>query len=144
VWSVTKRFSFDAAHRLLGYPGACVQLHGHTYSVEVTVEGESLDSLGMLVDFAAMREAVGSFIKSRWDHVTLLRWDDPLIAAINPCRFYPMEGNPTAENMAKELWGIIVDVWLNKLMNDEDKQRGLRLRNVRIYETPTSWTDYHG
>ena len=30
---------FDAAHSLPGYQGKCAHLHGHTYQVEVVVEG---------------------------------------------------------------------------------------------------------
>src|SRR3989304_3981087 len=51
--SIDERFS--AAHRLPGYPGACARLHGHNYRVRVTVRGEELNELGMLVDFGELK-----------------------------------------------------------------------------------------
>ncbi|TDI89346.1 MAG: 6-carboxytetrahydropterin synthase QueD, partial [Caldithrix sp.] len=38
----------DCAHFLPGHP-KCGQLHGHTYKVEVVIEGENKD--GMIIDF---------------------------------------------------------------------------------------------
>jgi 6-pyruvoyltetrahydropterin/6-carboxytetrahydropterin synthase len=45
----------DCAHFLPGHP-KCGQLHGHTYKVEVVVEGRAEG--GMLVDFADLRAQV--------------------------------------------------------------------------------------
>lgn len=42
---------FCAAHQLVGYPGDCANLHGHTWKVEVVLEGEHIDNLNMLIDF---------------------------------------------------------------------------------------------
>jgi 6-pyruvoyltetrahydropterin/6-carboxytetrahydropterin synthase len=47
---VTKLFSFEAAHSLPDYHGAHEQIHGHTYQLEVTVEGE-LQANGIVLDF---------------------------------------------------------------------------------------------
>ena len=33
------RFGFEAAHQLPWHPGRCRDLHGHSYRLEVTVEG---------------------------------------------------------------------------------------------------------
>ena len=37
--SVTRHEEFEAAHRLRDYDGACTNLHGHSYKIEVTVTG---------------------------------------------------------------------------------------------------------
>ena len=37
--SVTRSFTFEAAHQLPWHPGKCRELHGHGYRLEVTVEG---------------------------------------------------------------------------------------------------------
>lgn len=47
---------FDAAHFLRGYTGKCAKVHGHTWQVEIRVQGEKLNECGMLVDFAFLKE----------------------------------------------------------------------------------------
>jgi 6-pyruvoyltetrahydropterin/6-carboxytetrahydropterin synthase len=59
----------DCAHLLSGHP-KCGQLHGHTYRVEVVVEGEMKG--GMLVDFADLKGQIRSVL-SRYDH---RHWND--------------------------------------------------------------------
>lgn len=60
----------DCAHFLPGHP-KCGQLHGHTYKVEITIEGEARD--GMLVDFADLkaqaREVLGRYDHRNWNDV---------------------------------------------------------------------------
>jgi 6-pyruvoyltetrahydropterin/6-carboxytetrahydropterin synthase len=59
----------DCAHLLPGHT-KCGRLHGHTYRVEVVVEGEARD--GMIVDFADLKAQVRSVL-SRYDH---RHWND--------------------------------------------------------------------
>jgi 6-pyruvoyltetrahydropterin/6-carboxytetrahydropterin synthase len=54
----------DCAHLLPGHP-KCGQLHGHTYRVEVTVEGELKD--GMVLDFADLKGQMRAVL-GRYDH----------------------------------------------------------------------------
>ncbi len=61
-------FTFDAAHRLVGYKGKCKQLHGHIWRVEIEVEGEKLDDVGMIWDFTKVKT-----IKEHFDHKTILK-----------------------------------------------------------------------
>jgi len=42
---------FASAHSLRDYPGNCSRLHGHNWQVEVSVESEVLDALGIVIDF---------------------------------------------------------------------------------------------
>ena len=37
---IGKLFKFEAAHRLPNHPGKCKNLHGHSYKLEVVVNGE--------------------------------------------------------------------------------------------------------
>ena len=41
---------FDAAHSLPGYQGKCAHMHGHTYQVEIVLEGEVGED-GFVMDF---------------------------------------------------------------------------------------------
>jgi 6-pyruvoyltetrahydropterin/6-carboxytetrahydropterin synthase len=59
----------DCAHFLPGHP-KCGQLHGHTYRVEVVIEGR-VES-GMLVDFADLRAEIRTVL-GRYDH---RNWND--------------------------------------------------------------------
>ena len=59
----------DCAHFLPGHP-KCGQLHGHTYKVEVVVEGEA--SGGMVIDFADLRGRIREVL-GRYDH---RHWND--------------------------------------------------------------------
>jgi 6-pyruvoyltetrahydropterin/6-carboxytetrahydropterin synthase len=54
----------DCAHLLPGHP-KCGQLHGHTYKVEVVVEGEMKE--GMVLDFADLKARVRDVL-ARYDH----------------------------------------------------------------------------
>jgi 6-pyruvoyltetrahydropterin/6-carboxytetrahydropterin synthase len=61
--------TIDCAHMLPGHP-KCGQLHGHTYTVEVVVEGE-MDG-GMVLDFADLRAQVRTVL-GQYDH---RHWND--------------------------------------------------------------------
>jgi len=59
----------DCAHQLPGH-GKCGQLHGHTYRVEVEVEGEA--DQGMVIDFADLKAQV-RVVLGKYDH---RHWND--------------------------------------------------------------------
>ena len=59
----------DCAHFLPGHE-KCGQIHGHTYKVEVVIEGEAKG--GMVVDFAELRAETRQVL-SRYDH---RNWND--------------------------------------------------------------------
>jgi len=47
---ISREFTFDSAHKIVDYQGKCENLHGHTYRLIVTVQGE-LKRDGMVLDF---------------------------------------------------------------------------------------------
>ena len=57
----------DCAHMVKAFDG-CEVPHGHTYKVEVVVEGELKD--GMVMDFKALRE-VARRVMGKYDHKDL-------------------------------------------------------------------------
>ena len=59
----------DCAHFLPAHP-KCGTLHGHTYKVEITIEGEPRN--GMIVDFADMKKSVRGVL-AEYDH---RNWND--------------------------------------------------------------------
>jgi 6-pyruvoyltetrahydropterin/6-carboxytetrahydropterin synthase len=72
--TITVTATFAAAHRLPDHEGKCFRLHGHTYGLEVSVEGtpqESGPAAGMVMDFADLRSRVDELVVGRLDHQLL-------------------------------------------------------------------------
>ncbi len=65
-----REFYFDAAHYIPNYKGKCEQLHGHTYKLEVVVEG-AVRKDGMVIDFVKMKDIVEETIIEKLDHQSL-------------------------------------------------------------------------
>lgn len=136
---ITRRLEMDYGHRVFGHEGKCKHLHGHRGVFEVTVSAPELDALGRVVDFSVIKDVIGGWIDRNWDHNLLLCWDDPLLVELaktdtngrNPYVF--PDGNPTAENIAQELFNIAQDLL----------KPPLKVTHVRFYETPASWADVY-
>lgn len=72
MFSITKRFEFEASHKLqLTYDSPCQNLHGHSYKVEITVCGEELDENGMIMDFSVLNN-FKQWVMDNWDHATII------------------------------------------------------------------------
>ncbi len=140
MFSVTKRFDFSAAHRIVGHEGACRYLHGHNFAAEVTVESATLDGLGMVVDFGVLKNAVGEWIEGNWDHQTLLSRDDPLQGRLDVGNVYTMPGPPTAESMARVIYEVC-SRRLNMALTLSKKQ-DFRMTKVRVYESASCYAEY--
>ena len=72
--TITVSATFAAAHRLPEHEGKCCQLHGHTYGLEVTMQGTPQPSgpaAGMVMDFADLRQRVDKLIVEPLDHQLL-------------------------------------------------------------------------
>lgn len=82
---------FASAHRLLGYPGDCSNLHGHNWKIEVQVKGSKLNEIGMVIDFKAIKRIAKDVI-AELDHTYLN--DHPNF----------QKTNPTAENIAAYIY----------------------------------------
>ena len=83
--SVTRRYGFEAAHVLPWHNGKCSRPHGHSYRLEVRVEGP-VDERGVVIEFGDVDAVVNTQILQLLDHTDL---NDTI-------------SNPTAENLA--LW----------------------------------------
>ena len=115
MYIISKEFSFDAAHHLLGLPPEhpCSRVHGHTYTVIIELASIKLNEVGFVVDYRKL-SIVKDFIDSALDHKDL---ND----------FLPM--NPTAENIAKYLYDLF-------------KERIPQLSSVSVKETPKTIAKY--
>lgn len=72
---------FSSAHSLRGYRGNCEELHGHNWKVGVQIAAETLDNLGMVIDFKVLKQELHQIIQ-RLDHKHLN--DIPPFDALNP------------------------------------------------------------
>ena len=120
MFAVSVEYSFCAGHALRNYKGKCENVHGHNYRVRVTVEGETLNSAGLLVDFAELKSGIRSVV-ARFDH-QFLNDLAPFDAV-----------NPSAENMAK---------YMSDEIEAQIKLWGVRLRSVTVWETDASCATY--
>lgn len=88
---IFKEFRFEAAHRLPNVrPGhKCSRLHGHSFVVQVHVQGPVASHTGWVVDFADLATA----------------WQ-PLHAVLDHNFLNEVEGleNPTSEVLARWIW----------------------------------------
>ncbi len=131
MYVVTKRIDFCYGHRLLDYDGVCKHPHGHNAMVEVDVRTGSLDRRNMVVDFSDIKKIVKGWIDRELDHKMILRHDDPLVKPLQALGepIYILDSNPTVERIAK-------------LIFDNSRELGLDIVAVRVWETPTSRTEY--
>lgn len=140
MYTVRKRFTFEAAHRLeSSYTEECQLLHGHSYIVEVFVSAPVLNDDGMVIDFKKLGEVVNPLL-AKWDHRVLVQNGTPFppTAAGGISGIFRVSFNPTAENMAKELWQHIT-MGVDPLFSAYTP--GVR---VRVHETATGWAEYEG
>lgn len=128
---VTKTIDFCYGHRLLRYQGKCRNLHGHNGRLEVDVEAPGLDALGMVVDFGDISAVLKQWVDANLDHRMLLCRDDPAAAVLERMGepLFLMDDNPTAENIAR-------------LIFRQGRAAGLRVFEVRLWETPTGCASY--
>jgi len=115
--SVCKIFRFDAAHWLPNYEGKCVNLHGHSWTLEVELEGPVDSWTGMVTDFASLKDTVVNLVISKIDHTCLNDFIH----------------NPTCENLLD--W-ILIE--LDPIFNQSTSPR---MKRLRLWETPDSYAE---
>lgn len=68
---VRKEYFFEAAHFICNHPGKCRHMHGHSYRLFVSVEGQPNPETGMIIDFYDLSRVVEEKIIKRLDHTFL-------------------------------------------------------------------------
>ncbi len=117
---VTIETVFSSAHNIRGYKGACENLHGHNWRVQVSVRAKRLDKTGMVIDFKKLKAETKRLIDSL-DHKYL-----------NETPPFDKK-NATAENIA----GFIFKR-LSSAVNDTR----LKVSKVKVWESDTSLAEY--
>jgi 6-pyruvoyltetrahydropterin/6-carboxytetrahydropterin synthase len=75
---ITVRHNAETAHRLPTLGGKCVNLHGHSWHLEVAVAAPALAPPGIVVDFGAFKGAFRHWVDTRMDHGAMLGYQDNL------------------------------------------------------------------
>ena len=121
MFEVSVEETFAAGHALRHYRGKCENPHGHNYRVQLTLTGPDLDSIGLLVDFVAVKKLMMTVV-DRLDHQFLndLAPFDVL--------------NPSAENMAKYFY--------DEISSGLAQSTPVKLEQVRVWETDTTSAAY--
>ena len=119
--SVTKEMTFASAHSLSHYEGKCSNLHGHNYTLQVTLEG-IVDSIGFVCDFGKLKEYMSRCVDSVFDHKNL---NDTLCF------------QSSAENMVT----FIAD-FIHTCLVDDGLDNKVRVSKVKLWETPTSFAEW--
>lgn len=141
---ITRRLEFDAGHRIPDHQSQCRHLHGHRYTIEITLSGSVIDKSGdaangMVMDFSQVKDLAKQHLVDAWDHAFLAFAGDKLIvdflASLPDHKTVILDRVPTAENLARIAFECLDAVYRDTYGNH------LQLHQVRLYETPNCWAD---
>lgn len=135
VLRITKEFRFECAHALTGYDGKCSHIHGHSYSLRITVRGEPIadpksPKYGMIIDFNDLKKIVGRSIIDKFDHALVLNRESPLVEEISKTYGNTVitDFQPTSENLVAYFAALIKD----------ELPDGVELYSLKLVETATA------
>jgi len=121
MYKIMVEDSFAAAHQLIGYHGPCEQLHGHTWKVQLFIEGAKLNDQGLLIDFRQVKK-VFSAVLEKFDHQCL-----------NKLKVFK-NISPTSENVAR----LIHDTVKVKFRG----RKAIFIKQVTVFESEKTSASY--
>lgn len=136
---VTKIFSFEMAHAIQGYQGACRHIHGHSYILHISVSHTQLPSgylpdPGFIIDFKQLKQIVKSNVIDRFDHSLVVSQaylkEHPGFLIQENCEVWEYE--PTAENILLFILNL-----LGKEMPPD-----IKITSAKLYETKDSYVSW--
>jgi len=138
---VTKEFTFEMAHALLGYDGSCRFVHGHSYGLSVTVVGNPVEAinnpkLGMVIDFGDLKKIVKETVVDAFDHALVLNSQTPHGHFKESKDLFDklilVDYQPTSENLVADFAGRIA----GRLPEH------IKLFSLKLRETATSYAEW--
>jgi 6-pyruvoyltetrahydropterin/6-carboxytetrahydropterin synthase len=120
MYTLTVETKFASAHQLREYKGKCENLHGHSWKVQVVVKAQSLNQLGLAMDFTDLKRLTNEIVNSL-DHVCLN--DLPPFADINP----------SSENISR---------WIFESLKNKVAVYSVTLKAVTVWESETASATY--
>lgn len=139
---ITKQFSFETGHALYGYDGKCKNVHGHSYTLYVTVIGKPINDTtnvkyGMVIDFKDLKKIVKEEIVNIFDHATVFNKNTPHVELAKELEnrghnVLLVDYQPTSEMM-------VID------FSKKIKKRlpeNITLHSLKLQETATSFAEW--
>ena len=142
--TITRKLEFDAGHRIPDHKSQCRNLHGHRYTVLITLTGAVLDQdgvsdNGMIMDFSDIKALATEHLVARWDHAFLVYEEDAAVRAfldsLPEHKTVVLAHVPTVENLAQAAFDILRPVY------EKSFGRALTLTRLTLYETPNCWAE---
>lgn len=142
--TITRKLEFDAGHRIPDHKSQCRNLHGHRYTLEITLVGQVIDEEGssdngMIMDFSDVKSLAKQHLVDVWDHAFLVYAKDThvrdFLAAMPDHKTVVIDQIPTVENLARTAFGILQTVF------KDHYGTGLKLHKLVLHETPNCWAE---
>ncbi len=142
--TITRKLEFDAGHRIPDHKSQCRNLHGHRYTLEITlvgnvIEQEGNSDNGMIMDFSDVKALAKQYLVDVWDHAFLVYSGDDAVrdflASLPGHKTVTIDRIPTVENLARTAFDILKAVFIDRYGT------GLRLRKLVLHETPNCWAE---
>jgi len=112
--------NFSAAHQLKNFKGACENLHGHNWKIEVCVASDTLNEAGVVVDFRVLKKHMNAIVASL---------DHKFLNDLDPFK----DQNPSSENIAR-----YVSEQMTLALNGSQ----IKVSRVTAWESETSCATY--
>jgi 6-pyruvoyltetrahydropterin/6-carboxytetrahydropterin synthase len=142
--TITRKLEFDAGHRIPDHKSQCRNLHGHRYTLEITLVGaviqaEGNSDNGMIMDFSDIKALAKEHLVDVWDHAFLVYEKDDkvrdFLASLPGHKTVVIDRIPTVENLAQVAWNILKAAYTDRFGT------GLRLHKLVLHETPNCWAE---
>lgn len=129
--TLTKKFEFEAAHRISNYEGLCREIHGHTYKLEVTISGPIDPATDMILDFKILKNIIKTSVIEQFDHALLLKDNEENRKLFEEYtgKITWMKTEPTAERMLQGMADTLMRLILPPV----------HLDSLLLYETSDSF-----
>ncbi|MDF3035640.1 MAG: queD [Paucimonas sp.] len=142
--TITRKLEFDAGHRIPDHKSQCRNLHGHRYTVEITlvgnvIEDEGSSDNGMIMDFSDVKALAKQHLIDVWDHAFIVYSKDEAVRnfldSLPGHKTVVIDTIPTVENLARTAFGILKTVYQDRYGT------GLHLHKLVLHETPNCWAE---
>jgi queuosine biosynthesis protein QueD len=138
--TVSRIYHFEAAHRLEGHE-KCGKLHGHSYKVEITLEGAVEN--GMVVDFHLMDKIINPIL-DEMDHHFIMSQETFTAIPVGVMEWFHEGGQaynfPYPQSTAENIAVHIADE-LNLTLGAYPSLKA-SLRSVKVWETERSCAEW--